>query len=430
MVKSLKISIFIGYFKFYSDMIFNNYLSYNSLCERYFSVLKPLNKRHKEFFTSVLWLFLSIKGKINFLQIERYGKLCEQSLRQWFGKPFDFLCFNSALVSDYCSERTVIGFDPTFIPKAGKKTHGVGRFWSGCAGAPKPGIEICGIAAIDLDNRTAMHLEAVQTVPKTNDLKSRRKNLIECYVGMLTDRKTKLQEISNILVADAYFSKETFVNPLCSAGFTVVSKLREDARMTYIIEPVKTGKRGRPKTVGDKVDVRNLDMSHFTEIKTDDDNERTYTAIVKATALERNIRVVVVQKTTSKKTISVEIYFSTDTKMSADEILEIYRTRFQIEFLYRDAKQHTGLTNCQARSKEKLHFHFNISLTAVSVARAVHWFSIEKEKRKEFSLSDIKTMNHNALLLNRFLCTFAINPNLLKNNQKVKELLLFGTIAA
>ena len=139
---------------------------------------------------------------------------------------------------------------------------------------------------------------------------------------------------------------------------------------------------------------------------------------------------VVVQKTTSKKTVSIEIYFSTDTEMSADEIIEIYRTRFQIEFLYRDAKQHTCLTNCQARSKEKLHFHFNTSLTAVSVARAVHWFSMEKEKRKEFLLSDIKTMNHNALLLNQFLCTFAVNPNLLKNNQKVKELLLFGTIAA
>jgi hypothetical protein len=405
-------------------MIFNNYLSYSSLCERYFSSLAPMNKRHKEFFTSVLWLFLSIKGKINFLQIERYGKLCEQSVRQWFGKRFDFLGFNSAIVSDYCSERTVIGFDPTFIPKAGKKTHGVGRFWSGCAGAPKPGIEVCGIAAIDLDNRTAMHLEAVQTVPKTNE------SLIEHYAGMLIDRKAKLQEISTIIVADAYFSKETFVNPICNAGFTVVSKLRDDARMTYIIEPVKTGKPGRTKTVGDKVDVRNLDMSHFTEIKTDSENEKAYTAVVKSTALKRNIRVVVVQKTTSKKTISVEIYFSTDTKMSADEILEVYRTRFQIEFLYRDAKQHTGLTNCQARSKEKLHFHFNISLTAVSMARTVHWFSIEKEKRKEFSLSDIKTVNHNALLLNRFLCTFAVNPNLLKNNQKVKELLLFGTIAA
>ena len=58
-------------------MIFKTYLSYNSLCERYISFLKPLNKRRKKFFSNVLWLFLSIKGKINFLQLERYGNSCE-----------------------------------------------------------------------------------------------------------------------------------------------------------------------------------------------------------------------------------------------------------------------------------------------------------------------------------------------------------------
>ena len=80
-----------------------------------------------------------------------------------------------------------------------------------------------------------------------------------------------------------------------------------------------------------------------------------------------------------------------------------------------------------------------MALTAVSVARAVHWFSMEKEKRKAFSLADIKTMNYtcalhevqgNALLLSRFLRTFDVKPNLLKNNQIVKELICFGTIAA
>jgi hypothetical protein len=142
------------------------------------------------------------------------------------------------------------------------------------------------------------------------------------------------------------------------------------------------------------------------------------------------VRVVVVQKIKNRKVVGAKIYFSTDVELTAAEILEIYSTRFQIEFLYRDAKQHTGLTNCQARGKDKLHFHFNMSLTAVSVARAVHWFSVEKENRKAFSLADIKTMNYNALLLSRFLCTFAVKPNLLKNNQIVKELICFGTIAA
>ena len=38
-------------------------------------------------------------------------------------------------------------------------------------------------------------------------------------------------------------------------------------------------------------------------------------------------------------------------------------------FLFRDAKQFTGLTDCQARSQAKLNFHFNASLSAVTLAK-------------------------------------------------------------
>ena len=43
----------------------------------------------------------------------------------------------------------------------------------------------------------------------------------------------------------------------------------------------------------------------------------------------------------------------TEAGMSAKDIFEIYRTRFQLEFVFRDAKQFTGLTHCQARNSNK-----------------------------------------------------------------------------
>ena len=54
-----------------------------------------------------------------------------------------------------------------------------------------------------------------------------------------------------------------------------------------------------------------------------------------------------------------KIYFSTDLDMSAKDIIEYYRTRFQIEFCFRDSKQFTGLNDCQARDLKKLNFAFN-----------------------------------------------------------------------
>jgi hypothetical protein len=40
--------------------------------------------------TQLFSLFLSIKGKMNFLQFERYGKFDEQTYRNHFEKKFDF----------------------------------------------------------------------------------------------------------------------------------------------------------------------------------------------------------------------------------------------------------------------------------------------------------------------------------------------------
>jgi len=42
-----------------------------------------------------------------------------------------------------------------------------------------------------------------------------------------------------------------------------------------------------------------------------------------------------------------------------------------MEFIFRDAKQSTGLQNCQARNINKLHFHYNASMSAVSTAKTI-----------------------------------------------------------
>ena len=55
--------------------------------------------------------------------------------------------------------------------------------------------------------------------------------------------------------------------------------------------------------------------------------------------------------------------------MTAGNVVEYYRTRFQIEFCFRDAKQNTWLCDCQARDLDKLDFHFNASLCSLNVAK-------------------------------------------------------------
>lgn len=385
--------------------------------------LPNINQWRRSFFIETLILFMSIRGRINFLQLARYGKYKEQRYRQQFEKRFDFLAFNKELTLSQGSGRYAIAFDPSYVSKSGKETPGVGWYWSGCANRAKWGLEIGGLAAIDIDNHTAFHLEAVQT------LNSDDQNLSDWYAGVISERKDTLKSISKYLVADAWFSKKSFADQVISSGMHLVSRLRDDADLRYLCTEIPTGKRGRPRKYTGKINIDNIDKDYFTYISLDEEST-IFAAKVYSRALRRNIMLVHVTYSKTNGKDARKLYFSTDISMDPNDVLLYYHSRFQIEFLYRDGKQHTGLGDSQARSENKLHFQFNASLTSINIAKAIHWLSIPKNERGAFSMADIKTMNHNILMLNRFFDVFGVSPYSAKNQKYFKELILYGTMAA
>ncbi len=224
------------------------------------SKLPNLNKCRRDFLVEVFVLILSIQGRrINFLQLSRYGKHKEQRYRQQFEKPFDFLEFNKQLVLLSGGWKYAIAFDPSYINKSGKHTPGLGYFWSGSVGRAKWGLEIAGLAAIDANNHTAFHLEAVQTlVDKNNDT-----TLVDWYADIITSKKDSLIDISDIIVADAWFSKKKFVDKLMGAGMNLISRFRDDADLLYLFRGKQSGGRGRPKKYDGKVDHNNIRKDYF-----------------------------------------------------------------------------------------------------------------------------------------------------------------------
>jgi len=134
-----------------------------------------------------------------------------------------------------------------------------------------------------------------------------------------------------------------------------------------------TGKRGRPKKYGDRIMVNNLDTKYFDKVVCNEDLT-VYSALVYSKAFQRDIKLAVAVFYKEGQEVARKLFFSTNLQQEGTQIVCYYRSRFQIEFLYRDAKQHTGLNHCQARSENKLDFHFNASLTAVNLAK-YDWLS-------------------------------------------------------
>jgi hypothetical protein len=64
--------------------------------------------------------------------------------------------------------------------------------------------------------------------------------------------------ISKYLVADAYFSKITFVKPFIDAGFHVISRLRDGADLQCIFLGEQKKRKGRPQKYDGKINFKKL----------------------------------------------------------------------------------------------------------------------------------------------------------------------------
>jgi len=385
-----------------------------------------LNKSRKNFMLEIFMLYLSIPGRINFLQMGRYSHHGEQRFRRQFEEKFDFFGFNSALCKPFCGSRTAMAIDASFIHKSGKHTPGIGYFWSGCAGKSLRGLEVLSLSLIDSDSRMSYHLNATQT-PPVSCLHDNNLTLPDWYAAVVKCYIKQILILTNYLVADAFFSKKRFVNEILNSGLHLVCRLRDDADLLYLNRQEMSRKRGRPAKYNGKIDPKNLDPTYFQEVK----NNRginAKSAVVYSKSLQREILLVVEEFVIHGKT-TYRLLFSTDVNQAPIDVIDIYHTRFQMEFGFRDAKQATGLEHSQARSINKLDFHFNAALSAVNIAKIMQ-LNDKDTRELPFSIKNCKILFSNAMMLSLFFDKFGKIPNTAKNQDYIKELLYFGIRAA
>ena len=133
------------------------------------------------------------------------------------------------------------------------------------------------------------HPEVVQTPPiKTPEQVTY--TLIDWYLHVPRTRKETLQRLANYVVADAYFSKSTFVYGAFEMGFHVISRFRDDAYFRYLITEEPTGKRGRPKLYDGKIEMEHLEEDRFEIVNLENGQGRILSAVVHSRSLNRNIR--------------------------------------------------------------------------------------------------------------------------------------------
>lgn len=373
---------------------------------------------------------LSLPQRNNFKQMSKWFGVNETTVHNWYKRDMELCEFNRKLIDKWGSGTYVVIFDPSYLSKSGKHTPGLGYYWSGQAGAVKRGLEIGSFAVGDVVHHTAFHLHAALT-PKSEDLKAKGETLMDHYVSLVKERKSDIAHLGGKLACDGYFGVRTFVKPVCDMGITLISCLKSNVCLHYTPEVVAGKKgRGRPKSKGDKIDWEKIDDQKLPLVH-EDKEKRIRSAKVWVKCLMRLVKLVAVEYLKADGSLQCrKLYFSTDIDMEWSEIFSSYGLRFQIEFLFRDAKQHLGLTHCQSTDKTKFENHINLTLSTVSVAKAAHWITIPKEDRGAFSMAELKTYYHNLALVEQFSAVLGLDATCVKNNPGIKNLLFSNYYAA
>src|ERR1041384_1647135 len=145
--------------------------------------ISGLAKPCKKFFSWMFERWWMLPTRYNFLNFSRFGGYSEQSIRNQFSEKFPFAELSREVFKPLEEKHCIVAYDPTHCHKSGEKTFGVGKFWDGTESRVKPGVEVGCLAIIDVAERTAYSLEAVQT-PTTSQM--------EHHISFLTGHKDRI----------------------------------------------------------------------------------------------------------------------------------------------------------------------------------------------------------------------------------------------
>jgi DDE superfamily endonuclease len=392
------------------------------------NVLTSLNQTKKpqyKFVTHLLGLMLMLPGHATFRNMSRYSPSHERTFARWYGRGFDWVSLNQAAITAVVPPEhdQALVMDASFVPKSGKHTYGLDRFWNGSHSRAEKGLEISTLAWLDITGNCAYCLSVEQTPPstETSDPEATR---MDVYLDQLR-RVVKAHDLRFLryVVTDGAYSKQKFVAGVRALELHQIGKLRADAHLRYLYQGPKRPGPGRQKTYDGQVNWS--DLSRFERLDTEDEHIVLYHQVRNHMHLKRHLQVVVVVHTQRHR---YAVLFSTDVDLEPQRLYRYYKARFQIEFLFRDAKQFAGLSDCQARSQAKLAFHFNASLSAVTFAKL--------EARHQtgncdpvFSMASLKRRAFNQHLIDRICEHLANGQSLEKSSPDYETLCNYGIIA-
>lgn len=371
-------------------------------------------------------------GRVTMLGISRWaGKGGSYRTVQRFfskAKPWVEMFWEFFYQHLYRSEDTyIMAGDESVITKSGKHTYGIDRFFSGLLGMPVKSIAIFALSLINTRERHSypiMVKQVVRTEAEKEAAKARTKKRkdkktekairkgkpgrpkgsknkdkikIDLTPELLRIQKMVKKQLSVIqgiipvkyLVLDGHFGNNNALQMVSQCGLHLISKLRHDAALYFSYDGLYSGK-GPRKKYGDKVDYRNIPDKYLVETYNENDIEtRIYQTSMLHKIFAQSLNVVMITKINLITGAFANVnLFSDDLELSYSQIIDYYKLRFQIEFNFRDAKQHWGLEDFMNVKEIPLTNALNLSMFMVNVSQSL--LRVFQKDSSDASVLDLK----------------------------------------
>ena len=391
------------------------------------SLKSVIEKRHYNQLIIIINAMLSIKGRITMLGLSRWSEKggSYRTINRFFHSNIDWVSLNWMIIKSYLLKKDcvyILAGDEVVVSKSGKRTHGIDRFYSSIQNQVIKSIAFLQLVLINVDTKKAYPLFTKQIVKdnKTGCKKVRSKtskestnkkagrpkgsgnkdktavelskylifiqNAIKLVLGLI-----KAHLSVTYFVFDGEFGYNGALQMVKQTGMHLISKLQKNSALYYPYEGEQK-KRGAPRNYGDKIDYENIDDKYLKETITEKNiTTKIYQIEMLHKLFASRLNIVIIQKiNTDTDKIAHVVLFSSDLNLEYAKMKNYYSLRFQIEFVFRDAKQHWGMEDFMGIKEKAVHNSTNLSTFMVNIAHI-----LQKDfNNEEMSILDIKAHYH------------------------------------
>jgi len=366
----------------------------------------------------IVFAVLCIPERVTMLSIARWTERggSYRTVQRWYHTPLDWAVMLWTIVRVHLLEpdgEYLLAGDEVVISKAGKATHGCGRFYSSLAQRPINSVSFMAVSLIDGAARCAYPLQVAQREPpgpaekpvepppkrqrgrpkgSQNHVKPSPKLTPDLTLlqGMITAIVARIAPLTvKHIVLDGHFGNYPATYAVRETGLHIISKFRHDAAL-YLPYAGPKPRRGPTPRYGQKLNYNQLPPDALVHSVTDDEYRiDTYQMRVYHKSFSDALNVVVVVKThleTGKR--GHVVLFSTDLDLTADQIVDFYSLRFQIEFNFRDGKQYWGLDDFMNVKAVTITNAVNLAFLMVNLSAVM--LKPYRDHQPDFSVLDLK----------------------------------------